>query len=165
MMELRNAIGVLAIAAAVSFAQGPGWSGNAPDPAKRVEMRVNRLTNVLSLTETQKAQATKIFTEAQTAVESARTGLQTTHQSMTEAVKANNTANIEALANSIGTYTAQITAAERKADAALYALLTAEQKTKFEQIMQRRPGRMGPGGMGPGGMGRGPRGMGEARTQ
>ncbi len=55
--------------------RGPG--GTAPDPEKFAQMRVERLAQLLPLTEVQKSQALKIFTDAQTAAERFRLEMQT----------------------------------------------------------------------------------------
>ena len=140
------------------MAQGPrrgGPGGQPPDPQQMIEMRVNGLARRLNLTEDQKANATKIFTDALAASENARTNSRTTRESLAQAVKSNDTAAIDRLSATLGTLNGQITAIDSKAEAAFYALLTAEQKTAYDQ---RRPGHMGPGGqMGPGGFERGRR--------
>jgi len=122
-----------------------------------IERRVQMLTRFLSLTEAQATQATTIFTQAQASAEPVRTSLREAHQAMRTAVKANDSGGIATAASSIGTLTGQEAAIQGRADAAFYAILTAEQKAKHDQM---GPGRMGPGGMGPGGMGMGPGGMG-----
>jgi hypothetical protein len=67
-------------------------------------------------------------------------------------VKSNDTATIDQQSITFGTLSGQMVAAERKAEAAFYAILTAEQKAKYGE----RPA-MGFGGPGPGGFGGGPR--------
>jgi len=143
-----------AISAALIFAQGPGGRGQGapPDPARRIEMRVNMLARQLSLTDDQKTQATKIFTDANTAGETARTGIQTARQSMSDAVKTNNTASIDQLSRDIGNYTGQLVGIESKAEAAFYMILNADQKAKFDTT--RGMGQMG-GGPAPAGFRRG----------
>jgi Spy/CpxP family protein refolding chaperone len=149
-------IACTAMAAALAFAQGrmPGHGhgrgepGAGFDPAKMIEMRVDRLEKLLTLTADQKAKATQIFTAAQTARGDVRTQMQTARESLAAAVKANNTAAIDQAARDIGAVTTQTIAIESKAQAAFYALLTAEQKTRLDAL---RPGR-GPMGFGPQGM-------------
>ena len=48
----------------------------------------------------------------------------------------------------IGTLSGLALAAQSKADAAFYALLTAEQRTRYEAVGNRGPGGRGPGGPG-----------------
>lgn len=127
-------------------AQGPPMRGNP------VQMRVEQLTRMLELTNEQKAKATTIYTDAQSAGESARTSLQSTNQSLDEAVKANNIGSIDQLSVTSGTLSGQLTAFQRKADAAFYQILTAEQKEKYDAM----PRGFGAGGPGPFGGRRGP---------
>lgn len=134
---------------------GPG-GGTPPDPQKMVEMRVNMLSKILSLTDEQKAAATKIFTDAATANQALREQIAAAHEALGTAVKASNTAAIEQAARDIGTYTGQMAATEGKAEAAFYQLLTPDQQKTFDAMPHRGPGGRGPGmGMHPGGMGRG----------
>jgi Spy/CpxP family protein refolding chaperone len=143
--------GMAVIAAAMAAAQAPGAAGAQLDPAQMVQARVNRLAQVLNLTEAQKAQALKIFTDAQEASQRYREEIQVARQEMQTAVKANDLASIERYATQIGTATGEMTSVEARAQAAFYALLTAEQKTKYDQMPGGRGFGMGPGGMGPGG--------------
>jgi Spy/CpxP family protein refolding chaperone len=124
-------------------------SSSGPDPATIVQQRVDRLTTLLSLTTAQAAQATTIFTNAQNAIAPLQTNLSTWYTSMQAAVKSNATATIDQLAAQIGTATGQIAAVQNKADAAFYAILTADQQTKLSSAR----GFGGPGGR----PGRGPR--------
>jgi len=124
-------------------------SSSGPDPATIVQQRVDRLTTLLSLTTAQATQATTIFTNAQTAITPLETNLSTYHTSMQAAVKSNATATIDQLATQIGTANGQITALQNKADAAFYAILTADQQAKLDSSGGRgfgggprgRPGR------------------------
>lgn len=121
--------------------------GTAPDPQEMAERRVNFLARQLNLTDAQKTSATTIYLNAYTASQSIQSNLKTNRESIAEAVKSNNTASIDSLALTAGTLTGQLTAINSKANAAFYALLTADQKTKYDSL----PG----GGLGgPGGPGR-----------
>ncbi len=136
--------------AAAMFAQRPFGvltSAPAPDPATMIQNKVERLTALLSLTTDQAAQATTIFTAAQTAITPLETSLAGNWTSMQAAVKSNATATIDQLAGSIGTATGQVAAIRNKADAAFYSILTADQRTRLDS-MPGAPGR-GPGGPGP----------------
>ncbi|GIU75395.1 MAG: hypothetical protein KatS3mg004_2482 [Bryobacteraceae bacterium] len=129
-------------------AQMRGLGAAGMDPEKRVQARVDRLAQVLSLTEDQKAQALKIFTDAQTAAERYRQEMQTARQSLLAAVKANNLAAIESAARDIGSATAELTSIEARAEAAFYEMLTPEQRQKYDQMpgRGRMPGMTGAGG-------------------
>lgn len=158
MKQTMKILSLGAFAAMLVFAQGPGrgagrgpGSGKPPDPQEMLQMRIEMLTRRLTLTDDQKARATTIYTNAQAASSSLRTSLQTTLTSLDTAVKANNVAAIDTLSAAFGNTTGQLTAIDRKADAALYSILTDEQKTKFDS------GRMGGPGAGPMGFGGGRR--------
>jgi len=137
---------------ATLLAQRPFNQGNPPDPATMVQRRVKFLTTLLSLTDAQASQATTIFTNAQTAASSLETSLRDARQAMAAAVKNNDTAAIDTQATSAGTMMGQLMAIQGKANAAFYAILTADQKTKFDQLGHGFGPGFGPGGMG-GGMG------------
>jgi Spy/CpxP family protein refolding chaperone len=147
---------VAALSAAASFGQfrgraNGGGTGTPPDPATVVAHRVAFLTSLLTLTTDQAAQATTIFTNELTAETPLRTSLGTAQTSLQAAVKSNSTATIDSLAQQIGTLQGQLTSAQSKANAAFYALLTADQKTKYDTLGGGRGAGFGPGG--PGGHG------------
>jgi Spy/CpxP family protein refolding chaperone len=139
-------VAVAALSAAIAFAQGPRNrdGGTPPDPATRVQMRVNMLAQQLGLTDDQKAKATTIFTDAMTAEQTIQTSMQTARTALSDAVKANNSNAIDQAATTIGTLTGQMVSIQSKADAAFYAILTPDQQSKFSTT--RGPG--GPGMMG-----------------
>jgi len=134
--KLSQLISVAVLSATLALAQGrgPRGSGMPPDPATMIQMRVSRLATSLSLTDAQTAQATTIFTNAQSASQSILSSLQTARQSLSDAVKANNTATIDQVSVTIGTLEGQLAAINAKADAAFYAILTADQKTKYDSL-------------------------------
>jgi Spy/CpxP family protein refolding chaperone len=123
-----------------------------PDPATMVQRRVQRLTQMLSLTSDQVTQATTIFTNAETAITPIQTTLQTNRTALETAVKGNQVGTIDTLAGQIGTAEGQVLDIQSKANAAFYAILTSDQQTKLNSM----PGMLGGGrGPGPGGpMGR-----------
>jgi Spy/CpxP family protein refolding chaperone len=122
-----------AILAAALLAQGPS-----------VQNRVDRLATLLSLTDAQKAKATTIFTDALTAGEPIQSSLHDNRQSLADAVKKNDTATISTLAATAGSLSGQLTAINAKADAAFYAILTADQQAKYDTLPHGGPGG-GPG--------------------
>lgn len=104
--------------------------------------RLDYLAGYLSLTEAQKTQAQSIFTAAQTAAETARGQMDSARTTLTAAIKANaSEAELDRLAAAIGVIEGQLTAIHAKAESKFYALLTAEQKTKYDA---RGGGRRGP---------------------
>lgn len=129
------------------------WQSNAGGSSRRL----NFLAGYLSLTDSQKAQAQTIFDNAATASETVRGQMESARTNLKTAVKANAAAaEIDRLSAVIGTLHGQATAIQAKAEAQFYALLTTDQKAKYDEMPG--PGAGGPGG--PGG-GRGPSG---ART-
>lgn len=158
-MKLSRIAAAFALCAALTFAQGPGGrgprdgGGTPPDPAQMVTMRVNMLAERLNLTDSQKTQATKIFTDAVAAAANARTALSDSHTKLADAIKANNTSTIDTLAVTIGQLEGQLAAINAKAEAAFYAVLTADQQAKYH--VGGGPGMFG--GRGFGGQRMGPR--------
>src|SRR3954466_11755992 len=87
-------------------------SGNPPSAADMVQHRVSMLARQLTLTDAQQQQATTIFTNSANASTAARDGLKTARQTLSDAVKNNNTAAIDQAAATIGSLTAQMTATD-----------------------------------------------------
>jgi Spy/CpxP family protein refolding chaperone len=171
-MRLTTVLVGIALVGGLTFAQGQGpgrqrGSGTPPgganqerpamDPARGIEMRVTMLTRFLELTPDQVPQATTIFTNAATASQTLRTASSENRTVLRGAIKANNFPAIDQAANALGIASGQLMAIDAKAEAAFYAILTADQKAKFDQRggmgFGGGGGPMGPGGMGPGGMG------------
>ena len=146
---IRRAFALLALSAVTIFAQGPGRNRQDlpqdTDPQTRIQMRVARLAVLLGLSDEQKTKATAIFTEAYAAGENTRTAAETARTSLNAAVKANDAAAIDRLSAQLGSLHGQSLAIHSKAEAAFYALLTADQKAKFDALPQRGEG----GGRGP----------------
>jgi Spy/CpxP family protein refolding chaperone len=140
--------------AGLALAQRP-----APDPAAMVQRQVEHLTQRLTLTPAQQAQANTIFTNAQTANQAVMTQLRQSRTSLSTAIKSNDTASIATVATQIGTLEGQMLANNSKAEAAFYAILTPDQQSKYTPGagFGGFGGRMGPGGPG------GPRGRGGDR--
>jgi Spy/CpxP family protein refolding chaperone len=149
-MYRTTKIMIAAAAAGILLAQGPG--GTPPDPATMVQRRVANLTSQLQLTEAQQTSATDIFTKAMTAVQALQSSIQSNRNELTAAMKSNNTAAIDTLSAAAGTLSGQVMAINTKAEAAFYAILTADQQAKYGSL--RGPG--GFGGPGFGGPGFGP---------
>jgi Spy/CpxP family protein refolding chaperone len=127
---------VAAAFAAALFGQRPSGtltSATPPDPATIVANQVARLTSRLTLTTVQQAQATTIFTNALNTIMPLQTTIHTDQTSLQTAVKSNDTATIDQLSFAIGTAQGQILSIQNKADAAFYAILTADQQTKLSQ--------------------------------
>jgi Spy/CpxP family protein refolding chaperone len=138
-----------------------------PDPQQMIQMRVDRMGTVLGLTDAQKASAVSILTAAHDSAQTIQTSLRTNREALDQAVKSNDAASINSLATAIGGQEGQILAIQSKAEAAFYALLTTDQKTKYDSMphMFGGPGGGFGGPGGPGGPGRGGFGAGGANTR
>lgn len=157
-MKFATLFAAVALLTTVAFAQGRGPGGTPPDPQTLIQMRVSFLTTFLNLTDAQKASATTIFTDAYTASQSPQSSLKSARQALSDAIKSNNTGAIDQASATIGTLSGQLTAIDGKAEAAFYALLTADQQAKYDSRPHGGPGFGGPGGP------RGPRGFGGPRS-
>jgi len=107
--------------------------------------RLDYLAGYLSLTDSQKTQAQAIFDAASTANETARGHLTAAQDALKAAIKANKTeAELDQLAAAVGAVQGRMAGNSAKASAKFYALLTAEQKAKYD-AMGARGGGGGPG--------------------
>ena len=141
------AVGALA---GVLMAQGPGprkprTSATPPDPATIAQRQVRRLTRLLALTPAQVTQATTIFTNSLTATGPLETTLRNDRQSLQTAISTNALSVIDQVSQNIGTLTGQILSIESKANAAFYAILTADQQAQFTKFGGLRASGRGPG--------------------
>ena len=140
-MTRRLMIPAMTLLFAVStFAQG--HRGRRPEGGRGVDF----LAGYLSLTDAQKQQAQTIFNAAETASETARGQHQSAREALQTAIKANGSeTELDRLAAAVGTIEGQLLAINAKASAKFYALLTAEQKAKYDELGNRggrgeRPG-------------------------
>ena len=137
---------IAASLAAVTFAVAvPTFA----DDAGRVPSsnRLDFLAGYLSLTDSQKSQAKTIFDAATTAASTAEGQLTAAHDALAVSVKANRAdSELDRLAAAVGVIHGQLEAIHAKAMAKFYALLTAEQKTKFDALGNRQGGGPGRGG-------------------
>ncbi len=131
------------------FAQGP----DGPGGGNNVQRRVAFLADRLSLTSAQQTQVTAILNAGTDAnATTSRASMKAAHDTLNTAIQANDSAAMEQAATTIGNLTAQSTLARAKTDAAIYKVLTPDQRTKYSQMQQDM-------GMGRGGLrGRGGRG-------
>jgi len=114
-------------------------------PAGGGSRRLDYLAGYLSLTDTQKQQAQAIFDAADQAATTARGQLTGARDALRAASKANQSeAELDRLAAAAGAIEGQLAAIDAKAFAKFYALLTADQKTKYDE-RGNRPGGPGPG--------------------
>jgi Spy/CpxP family protein refolding chaperone len=131
------------------FAQGP----DGPGGGNNVQRRVAFLTDRLSLTSAQQTQITAILNAGGDANSTtSRASMKAAHDSLNTAVQAGDSAAMEQAATTIGNLTAQNTLARAKSDAAIYKVLTPDQRTKYSQMQadmgMGRAGQRGRGGRG-----------------
>ena len=150
-----SVLAIVALSAVLLF--GDTTPPAPPSAADMIANQVARLTKLLTLTTAQQASATTIFTTEQTALDALRTPMDTAHTALDTAVKSNDAKGIANGALAIGSLTAQQVSVQATADAAFYAILTADQKTVYDELKAaglggpppRQPGPGGPGGPGP----------------
>jgi len=96
------------------------------------------LTNYLSLTDAQQAQAKSIFEAARQSAQPIRQQLRETRQSLRATVQANNTSKIQQLAATEGGEIGQLAAIRGTAMAKVYQILTRDQQQKLASLRQAR---------------------------
>ena len=137
-------IAFLLVLSATTWMLAQNLSG-PPDPATRIQHRVEFLTRELNLTPAQQQSATTIFTNAENSSKTVHDSMKAAHQTLSTAVKNNDSNGITQAAATIGNLTAQMVETEAKARAALYQTLTPDQQAKFNDFASHH---MGPGGHG-----------------
>ena len=153
--KLNTLLFAAVLSSPLALAQGPrmrAMGGPSQDSGTMVQMRVNSLARILNLTDAQKSAAKTILTDAQAAGQNIQVNLEEARQSLSDAIKKTDTGAIDTLAVTIGVLTGQLAAIDGKAQAALYASLTADQQAKYDSMP--RGGAGSPGGPA------GPRGFG-----
>jgi protein CpxP len=144
-------IAALVIAATV-LAIGHGFQerrehGRGPGHGDMLE----HMSRELNLTDAQKQQVKAIFDATQSTAEGIHTKLEETHKQI-EAATANgqfDEAQVRTLANQQAQLEADMLVEHLRAKSKVYAILTAEQRTKADEMMKEHGGRgHGPGGPG-----------------
>ena len=137
-MTRRFLIPAMTLFVALSaFGQGPRRGGGRG---------LDFLVGYLGLTDSQRQQAQTIFDAARQSSETARGQLASAREALQAGIKANRSeAELDRLAAAVGTVEGQLIAIDAKASAKFYALLTAEQKAKYDELGNRsgrgeRPG-------------------------
>ena len=92
----------------------------------------------LNLTPAQRAQEKSIFQEARQSAQPLRQQLRETRQSLRAAVQANNTEQIQQLAQTEGSELGQLMAIRSTAMAKVYQTLTPEQQQKLNDLQRAR---------------------------
>jgi len=123
--------------AATLFAQGPhgrfgrNSTGTPPTPAEIAAREVQMLTRFLTLDAGQQATATTALTNAQSQLALNAATLKTDRGLLVDAIKGNQLGTIDTLTSTIANLQGQNDAIRAKAAAAIYASLTADQKTRL----------------------------------
>jgi Spy/CpxP family protein refolding chaperone len=145
---MKLSLALFAILGLLPMAQAQTPPHTPPSPAAMAQHEVQRYTTLLSLTPAQVEQATAYFTAEATARQNSWASEKTAHQAMEAAIKANDTATIQSTATTLGQMEGEMMAAHATARAQFYAILNADQKTKFGELekehMMGGPGRGGP---------------------
>ncbi len=136
-LRIPVAIALAALLAPLVFAQSSTTTAATPPTAADIVAgRVAFLTKLLDLTDAQQAQATTIFTTEQAALDALKTSMDTEQSALQTAVQNSSSSGIGAAAAQIGALTAQQIVATASADVAFYAILTADQQTKYSSLQQ-----------------------------
>jgi Spy/CpxP family protein refolding chaperone len=144
---MKSSLALLAVLGLLPMAQAQTTPHTPPTPATIAQHQVQRYTTLLSLNANQVEQATTIFTAEATTEQNVRTTERAAHQTMETAIKSNDTATIQSTSSSLGQISAERENAHALARAQFYAILTADQKTKYSQLEQEHM--MGGFGHGP----------------
>ena len=108
--------------------------------------RLDYLAGYLELSDTQKQQAQSIFDAAEQAKTTLGGQLNSSRDALRAAAKANQSdAELDRLAAATGALEGQLAAIDAKAFSKFYALLTADQKTKHDEMGNRAGAGRGPG--------------------
>lgn len=120
------------LAAGLVLAQAP-----APAPGAAAGP-LRRLVKVLNLTPDQQTQAKSIFQAGKADTQPVAAQMKQARQALSDAVKNNvSDAQIDQLAAAVGPLSSQLAAIRTKTMAKFYAILTPEQKTRFNAIAAR----------------------------
>lgn len=95
---------------------------------------LNSLTAALALTPDQQQQVQAIFSGAVAARATLRAGLKTAHRNLSEAVRNDNSAGIAEMSAAIGELRTRVTTAGANANAAMYRILTPDQRARLTQF-------------------------------
>jgi Spy/CpxP family protein refolding chaperone len=144
---MKSSLALFAVLGLLPMAQAQTTPHTPPTPAVISQHHVQRYSTLLTLNANQVEQATTIFTTEATTAQNARTTEHSAHQAMETAIKANDTAAIQSTSATLGQISAERENAHALARAQFYAILTADQKTKYSQLEEEHM--MGGFGHGP----------------
>jgi Spy/CpxP family protein refolding chaperone len=144
---MKSSLALFAILGLLPMAQAQTPTHTPPTPAAIAQRQVERYTTLLTLSSAQVEQATTIFTTEATTEQGSRASERAAHQALEAAIKANDKETIQSTATTMGQMSGELMAAHALARAQFYALLTADQKTKYSQLEEEHM--MGGPGHGP----------------
>jgi hypothetical protein len=104
-----------------------------PKSAAKQTRYLNSLSALLSLTTGQQLQAAAIFTSAAGTRASVKSSLKAARKALKDAVRNNDTGGIAQASNALGVLTGQHIASGAAANAAIFQLLTPDQRTRLSQ--------------------------------
>jgi Spy/CpxP family protein refolding chaperone len=113
--------------------QAQSSAGRAQFEQRMIQRRVAKMTALLTLTPAQQTQVTTILTNA-AGSRTDRGSMKQVRAQMRTAIEANDAATIEQASNTIGNIAAQNAAARAKTAAAIYQILSPDQKAKAAQL-------------------------------
>jgi Spy/CpxP family protein refolding chaperone len=108
-----------------------------PKSAAKQAKYVNFLTTFLSLTPNQQTQVNSIFSAALASKVALKTQIRTAHETLSNAVKTNNSAAIAQATAAIGTLGAQRHTIGAQANASFYQILTAAQQASLSAFQSK----------------------------
>lgn len=132
------------LAAGMVFAQAapkPGAGQGVHSFARRQGVH-QRMMQALNLTDAQKQQAKSIFQQSRESMKPVFRELRQNRQALEIAVKANDQTKIEQLAAKQGHLRGKMMTARAEAMAKVYQILTPEQRSKADQMMQNAKSHM-----------------------
>ena len=128
---------IAAMTAGMALAQQAPANQEAPakTPVHRPYARMRQnMKKALNLTDTQKQQARTIFQEARQKTQPIRAELRQNRESMAQAIKADNRADIQKLSKTDGELMGRLLTARNEAKAKFYSLLTPEQRATAQKL-------------------------------
>lgn len=141
-MQLALAASLAAGLAAAQTAPAPGAAQQGRRGVARPAMVRARMMRALNLTDAQKQQAKSIFQAARQNSQALRDQIKQSRESLNAAVKANDSAQIQALSSSLGALQGQALAISSAAQAKFYGILTPDQRAKLDEMQQKLRQRM-----------------------
>lgn len=125
-----------ALAAGIAVAQTPA-TGTQQVPFRHPVFGHQQMMQALNLTTAQQQQANTIFSDARQKAQPIRQEIRQNRGALYAAVKANNVPEIDRLSSHQGELQGAALAVRSEAMAKFYAILTPEQRTKWDDIHQQ----------------------------